>query len=133
MPGPLAFSMLDPPAYLCSLCHTPWHTYRTYASPAGIPMESMPDPPAYLMPNRLAFKDPKGKAMSNPLLYLWNLCRTPWHTYGSYAAPLGITMEPMPHPLAFPMPDAWHSNKSNARPCGIQTKLMQTIWHTTTL
>ena len=28
--------------------------------------------------------------MPHPLAYLWNLCRTSRHNYGTYAAPLGI-------------------------------------------
>ena len=106
--------------YETHVCHTPWHTYRTYARPPGIPMESMPDPPAYPMPNRLAFKDPKGKAMPDPPVYLWNLCHTPCHTYGTCAAPLGITMEPMPHPLAF---------SPNARNQALKQKQCQTLRH----
>ena len=55
----------------------------------------MPDPVACPMLDPLTFKNPKGRTM--PASSKYSLCLTPWHTYGTYGAPLGIPMEPAPH------------------------------------
>ena len=136
--------MPNPLAYLWNLCQTPRHTYETYANPLAylknlcqnprysfMPMESMPDSPAYPWNLCQTLRHIRCRTAWHSKIPRVKLCQIPRYTYGTCARPLVIPMEPMPHPLAFPMSDTRHSNRSNARPCSIQTKLMQTTWHST--